>query len=289
MTNRFLGVTNVALVLVAVFGFGANDSFGGVLLNSLIYSQNFDGATGQTLGPTTTGHWSSTAGTQNAVPGDTGWDGVKLAGTGTTNMNFNNDDGNLNAGAIYSYGAVGSGERALGSIASGTNIPAIGVELINNTGNTINSVTISYRGEYWRSSTSATNTPNTLTFGYFVEPIGGATSANYLSLAGALSDTNLDLPGPAPVPANGPLDGNANGISRSSTISGISLAHGDSLFIRWQDLNEQGNDAGLAIDSVEIRATHVPTGIPLPPAALVFVGVAAAAGVARRRIQGLIA
>jgi hypothetical protein len=286
MTNRFLGVTRASLVLIALFGVGSTDTFGAVLLNSLVYSQNFDGAPNQTLGPTTNLHFSSTAGVQNLVPGDTGWDGVKLAGTGTTNMNFVNDNGSSASGAIYSYGATGSTERALGSIASGTNIPAIGAELINNTGNTINSVTISYRGEYWRSSTS---TQNVLTFGYFVEPAGGATSANYLSQPGATLLASLDLVGPPPVASNGPLNGNANGNNFTGTITGISLAPNDSLFIRWQDNNDVGNDAGLAIDSVEIIATHVQTVVPLPPAVLVFFGVAAAAGVARRRIHGLMA
>ncbi len=227
-----------------------------VLLASNSYSENFDDGH---LGAAVVGQWSSTAGVQNGVPGTTGWDGVKLGGTGTTNMNFNVDAGGNNAGAIYSYGAAGSGERALGSIGSGTNIPGFGVELVNNTGAPLTSVTISYIGEVWRSSTS---TQNVLSFAYLTGPSGSAT---YLSDAAATPVAALNLIGQPPVAANGAVDGNlpGNQTNPNATINGINVPVGQSLYLRWQDANDVGNDAGLAVDNFQLTVN-----VPEPAGAL---------------------
>ena len=40
--------------------------------------------------------------------------------TGSQEGNYRADNGALNSGGLYSYGAVGSGERALGALGSGT-------------------------------------------------------------------------------------------------------------------------------------------------------------------------
>src|SRR5262249_28939957 len=68
-------------------------------------------------------------------------------GTGTTIVA---DAGASSAGNLYSYGSAGSTDRALGSVGSGNAAAGSffwGVRLTNNTGSTINSVTVSYAGE----------------------------------------------------------------------------------------------------------------------------------------------
>jgi hypothetical protein len=229
-----------------------------VILNTGSYSENFDDRISTTT--TVNAAFSSTVGVQSAIPpggsGSSGWDGAKIGGTGATGMNFVVDNGAGNSGALYSYGSTLSGsttpdlERALGAVASGTNIAAFGVEIVNNTGATRQTADISYIGEFWRSSTSATGAPNTLVFGYSVGP---SSSATYLTAASA-GLASLDLVGPAPVAANGPLDGDLpiNQSPRSGTLTNLNWLPGQSLYLRWQDANDQGNDAGLAVDNFTI-------------------------------------
>lgn len=266
--KRPLSGSRVALV-AGLFAVSFTAAQASVSLTSLNYAENFDSL------PTTSvsGAFSLTAGVQAAVPGTTGWDGVKVSGTGSTNMNFSADNGSANAGALYSYGATGVTERALGSIASGSNVPAFGVEIVNNTGNSLASVSISYVGEFWRSSTS---TQNVLSFGYGVSG-GAASSSNYLTAA---SDMNavagLNLVGPAPVATNGLLDGNAaaNQASVAATITfAAPLAPGQSLFLRWQDFNDLGNDAALAVDNFSLTATATPEPATLSLLVLSVVGM----------------
>ena len=231
----------------------AHDSQASVILSTTSYSENFN-----TLSTTDVNDvWSTTAGTQAAVPGSTGCDGVKLSGTssgtGTNLMDFIADAGTSNTGAVHSYGAAANSERALGTVASGPNVPGIGVEIQNNTGTTITSVTINYTGEFWRSSQTV---QNVLTFGYF---IGASGSTTYLSAGGATAVTALNLVGPAAAGSAAALDGNlvGNQASFGSTIT-ANILQGQSLYLRWQDADDTGNDGGVAIDGFSLTATLVP-------------------------------
>jgi hypothetical protein len=258
-----------------------------VILSSNSYSENFNGTIADAT--TVSGAFSATIGVQAAIPagstGASGWDGAKIAGTGTGNMNFVVDNGNSNSGALYSYGSTASGitpfdpERALGAVASGTNTGAFGVEIVNNTGAAIDAVSISYTGEYWRSSTSSSGTPNTLTFGY---EVGASGSTGYLTSATALASAALNLPGPVPVAVNGPLNGNdpLNQLPRAGMLTGLNLANGQSLYIRWQDFNDQGNDAGLAVDNLKLTVIPEPGSLTL----IALAGLVLAAAGRRMRL-----
>ena len=213
------------------------------------YTEGFSGD----LGAASPGYWTTTN-AQKPIPGTSGWDGVRLAGTGTS-MPFNVDDGGSSQGALFSYGTVGSSDRALGSIASGTNIGAFGVELVNNSGSTIDSVDLNYLGEFWRSSTS---TQNVLTFFY---QVGASGSPTYLSDSNDIPLPALNLTGPAPVAANGALDGTTNNAMFSSSISNLNWANGTSLYLAWRDNNDTGNDAGLAVDNFSLTP-HIQVAAP---------------------------
>jgi len=236
-------------------------------------SENFDGliSSGQT-----TGLFSATAGVQSAITGTT-FDGAKIAGTGTSNMNLIANDGSSNTGAIHSLGQTGSGERALGMIASGTNIAAVGVEIRNGSGSALSSMTISFTQENWRSSTSTINTM----VAAWGRTGGGMTSADYLTNAGMTGVSQLDMVGPAFVTTNGALDGNdpLNQVVLTHTFTfTTALADGDSVFIRWSDFNDVGNDANLALDQFNVTATAVPE-----PATMAALGLGVAALLRRRK------
>jgi hypothetical protein len=233
-------------------------------------SENFD-----SLGSTTVnGVFSATVGTQSNVPGSTGFAGTKIAGSGTAATNLVASDGSANSGAIYSFGATSAADRALGAIASGTNTMAFGFRLVNNSADILSDITISFTQENWRSSTSGINT---IVAGWSTS----ASPTDFLSNAtGFTAVSSLDLVGPAPVASNGALDGNlaANQAARSFTFANINLAVGGSLYLRWQDFNDVGNDAGLAIDNMTISATAVPE--PTSAGLLALTGIA---GLAFRR------
>lgn len=256
--------------MVALFGSAAisTRAQAEIVLATSTYTQNFD-----TLGTSNVaGVFSATVGAIAAVPNvNNEWDGAKIAGTGVAATNFVADNGAANSGALYSFGATGNSDRALGAIASGTNTMAFGFQLTNNTGDTIRQISISFTQENWRSSTNAINTH---TAGWALGS-GTVTSANYLTASGFNSIADLNLVGPAAVATNGALDGNlsANQVARSTTLSGIEVAQGQSIFFRWQDFNDAGNDAGLAIDNFSLSVTSVPE-----PASLALMGTVLGAG-----------
>lgn len=230
-------------------------------------TENFD-----TLSLTTVaGAFSATAGTQAAIPGLSSWDGAKIAGTGTNPMNFIADAGGSNTGALFSYGVLNVTERALGALASGTNAAGFGLQLINTSTDTFASLTFSFDREQWRSSTT---TANVLSFAYGFSG-GSTTGTNYLTDAGMTPHAPGNLVGDAPVTTNGALPPNVAAVS--FTISNIAWAPGQSLFIRWTDFNDVGNDAGLALDNFNFTAQ-----VPAPTAAAAL-GLLGAAGLRRRR------
>jgi len=96
------------------------------------YTQNFD-----TLAITGT--------TNTLLP--TGWELTESGGGARDNEQYAADNGGSNTGDTYSYGATSSGERAFGGLRSSSLIPIIGANFINNTGNVITSLKISYTGE----------------------------------------------------------------------------------------------------------------------------------------------
>jgi hypothetical protein len=265
---------NVTAALLAIVGalLLSPQGHAAVVLVGTAYSQNFDEPI--LSSSAVTGQWTGT--TQNAVPGTSGWVGTRLGGTGSA-MNYSVNDGASNAGAIYSYGTSGSTERALGAIASGTNIGAFGVEIVNGNSLAIDQVTIQYMGEFWRSSTS---TQNVLTFGYSV---GASGSTGFLSSGGSTAVAALDLVGPAPVAVNGLLNGNlAPNRAAFSAVIDVDIPAGESLYLRWQDFNDLGNDAGLAIDDFSLSANLV---VPEPASmVLAGLGLSGLALAARRRL-----
>jgi hypothetical protein len=266
----FLVLSGLVVSLPAVVN--ADISYTGSTIN-----ENFD-----SLGSTTVnGVFSSTIGVQANVPGSTGFAGTKIAGTGTTSTNLIANDGSANnaSGSIYSFGATSASDRALGAIASGSNTMAFGFRLVNNSANVLQDITVSFTQENWRSSTSSVNTPsvNTIAASWSTS----ASPADFLSTpSGFTAVSSLDLVGPAPVATNGALDGNlaANQTARSFTFAGINLAVGSSLYLRWQDFNDVGNDAGLAIDNMTISATAVPE-----PTSAGLLALAGVTGMAFRR------
>lgn len=234
---------------------------------NLVYTQNFDsmGSTNQTI------VGSGALNAQGVINGLDGlWQAARIAGTGTGALVATSNDGSGNSGGIFNYAQPNTDpDRALGALASGSTAAAFGVALVNNSGFTLDTITIMFDAMMFRSSTSSLNK---LLFAYGFST-GTATGSDFLSSTGMTADAQGDVVGGAPVATNGAVNP-ATTTAVSFTLSSLVWANGATLYLRWSDFNDVGNDAGLAIDNLSITA--VPT-----PGAMALLGVAGL--VARRR------
>ncbi len=189
------------------------------------------------------------ANTGTSVPD--GWSFVE-AGT-NANTSYAADDGTLNSGNTYSYGTVGSSERALGSIRSGSLQPTFGAQLRNDTANALSEIVVSYTGEQWRLG--ASGRADALQFQYSLDATSLVDAA-----ATWTSISALDFASPVTSGAIGPRDGNAsaNRSVISASITGLNLGVGQSLWVRWADQDIQGAEDGLAIDDVSFAVAGGP-------------------------------
>ena len=215
---------------------------------------------GQTISLTTDGNaytqdfnTLANTGTNNTImPG--GWYFVETGSSGNTT--YAASTGSDNVGNTYSFGSTPATDRSLGTLLSGNVTATIGAKFTNNLGFTISSITINYTGEQWRLG--ALGRVDQLDFQYSLD-------ATSLSL-GTWTDVNLlDFVAPITTGTVGALNGNnsSNRVSITNTISNLSIGNGQSIWIRWTDLNSSGADDGLGIDDFSIVAmpNTLPSGL----------------------------
>ncbi|UPL49932.1 T9SS type A sorting domain-containing protein [Hymenobacter sublimis] len=201
-----------------------------------VYSQNFDG-----MGATGT-----------AYPA--GWAGLRYGRGATNTTAVINEaltptvlaDGST-AGAVYNAGPNAGTDRALGTLGSGSTIPAFGAAFINNTGATVTQVNIAARLEQWRAGSN--NTANeTVVFEYSLN----ATNLESGTTSTWTPVTALDLVELATTTTTAaPSDGNAAANNRaiSGSITNLNWPVNTTMWIRWRDNDDAGSDALLAVDN----------------------------------------
>ncbi len=195
-----------------------------------------------------------------------------LAITGTTNAWTDNstiagwysnrtvyiaDDGTSNSGGLRSYGTTSQTERAIGGVGSSSAaVVYYGCKFVNNTGSIITSLLVSFDGEQWRNGGNTSTQPLTFSYQVGATTITGGTWTNV---------SQLLFTSPIATATAAALDGN-NASNRvagiSYTITGLNIANGQEIWIRWEDINDAGNDHGLAIDNLSVTAvadTQAPT------------------------------
>jgi hypothetical protein len=163
-------------------------------------------------------------------------------------------DGSLPNGALYSFGSTGNGERALGSIGSGSvgNI-SYGLCFSNDTANSVSSFIITYTGEQWRCGGSGSVT-NTLSFWYRVSA-SAITNPEPGVVTNWTEVTNLDFLSPTVLATATALDGNQTSNRHAFAaviVPGLTLPPGQHVFFRWRDLNDAGADQGIALDDLTV-------------------------------------
>jgi hypothetical protein len=246
---------------------------GEIVYNGAAITENFD-----SLGTAVVvGAFSGTVGVQSAVPGTTGFEGTRIAGSDSAASALILNDGTVTTGGVQNFGMTSASNRALGLLASGNRTMAFGFALRNNVaGTVIASVTLTFNQENWRTPTVANNT---LTAAWGTSATTGVTTTNYLTAAGMTAEPSLNMT-LAFTASNTPLDGNdpLNQVAKSFTFSSLNLALNDRLFVRWQDVDNSGNDAGIGMDDMTL--SFVVSVVPEAPAAAMGALTVAAAGLA---------
>ncbi|MES2374439.1 MAG: T9SS type A sorting domain-containing protein [Bacteroidota bacterium] len=215
-----------------------------------LYNQNFDGLPNSgTFALTGKGPFNL-ANNPISGAGLTGWQLLMSAGT-NANAGFAMGTGSSTGNGVYSLGAAGSVERALGSLSSSTGIYAFGMVFINQTGGILNSFTLSFTAEQWRKGGSGNK--NTWAFHYKTGPI------SHIDQTGLQDEPNLNFSSINTTTTAASLNGNLpeNRQTISYTVNGITWKPGEQLLLRWDDADETGSDDMVAIDNLSFSATLV--------------------------------
>lgn len=184
------------------------------------------------------------------------------------------NNGNQTDAGLYSYGAgdpskatLNSTSRCLGSLPNSSNREiAFGVLLENNTRSTFSSFDIEYMGKVWHVGGN-TQAQETLSFAWLKNPQTQALRerTQYLGSLSMRSYNALSFTTPSTIAASGSrtaVDGDA--ANNQQLIQGtlnVKLQPGETLLLRWTNTYDTGNEQGLAIDDLVIKANVQETGL----------------------------
>lgn len=231
-------LTIIGLAVAALAGAQAQ-----VVYTSGNYTQNFNslpssGNTTWTNNTTLTGWFAQT---------DNSTVSLVTANSGTTTT-----------AGLYSFGNGTSTDRALGyaptnAFFGNPGNGYVGVRIQNGNAFSLTSFNLSYTGEQWRLENGAV--AGTLTVQYKVN------ATSILDATGWTTISALTFTSPKTTGTTGALNGTASGNFTALSAANISasVSPGDTLFIRWGDANDTGNDQFVAVDDVVFSAIPEPT------------------------------
>jgi hypothetical protein len=250
-TRKFMAVTVAAMALIHANAQTTADFE--VKSSKYVYEQDFN-ALPKTNNETGTAYYTyKNAGTTSDVT-LSGWYVTTANATPTYGSGLKCDNGSYFTGtSLFSYGAMtaqkgGTSEdnRALGAIAGKNGWSYFGVLLKNNTGSTVNSLTVKFAGETWRKGCEVNKADGSLvcdmvvdpTFSdqtnFYIEPtfVSAGTTIQDLSYASTLtgaadataqSATGLEVDGHA----------DANRTIKTHTFTNLNWLADQTLLVRW--------------------------------------------------------
>ncbi len=220
--------------------------------DNLVYTQNFDTLTTVT---NTTQDWiDNNGGEPDGPTGLLGW--YAAYGTGAA-VTIRGSNGEQNTGRLYSHGSGGSTDRALGSV-NQDSVGAIfyGVRLINATTSTLGGFTVTYDGEQWRSTLNRPAQSLVPQYQVFEAEAGAInTVGTWTNLEEAIF-TSPVVGGESSVFNIGNSLGSVPDLTQ--TVSGLAIAPGQEIWVRFFDANHSGLDHALGIDNFRFEGTAVP-------------------------------
>jgi endonuclease/exonuclease/phosphatase family metal-dependent hydrolase len=238
--------------------FAAVPAFAQILMSGGTYSQNFDSLAGSG-----TVNWTNNL----TLPG---WYAAKGSADAPT---YVAGSGTGTSGSIYSFGTNGvnpASDRALGSVAASSTAYAYGVRFANDTAFAQNNITVSYTGEQWRNANGSGAVTNTLSYSYQISN-GSLTNADAAGLQTWTNFNALNFNSPIVSAGTGtgaPLDGNAAANRQMFTnivLTGAGVQPGQEIFLRWRDVDDNGSDAGIALDDLTVSFQSASAAPSTPP------------------------
>ena len=157
--------------------------------------------------------------------------------------------------------AGGLGDRALGAQGAPGSNRYFGVRFINASTSELVGVSVTFDGEQWSRLPNRPQIQTTLDFSYKVFEAG---QGNIASTSGWVNIDALDFVSPnATLTSFAYIDGNASENSLrdiQSYISGITVAPGQELWLRWASIGVGGTvvNHDLAIDNLRVSFTTIP-------------------------------
>ncbi|MEX0269060.1 beta strand repeat-containing protein [Leptolyngbyaceae cyanobacterium UHCC 1019] len=185
-----------------------------------------------------------------------GWSLFRQPTSGTAITTYSAGNGTSTTGSFISYGSTGSTDRALGGLGSGSSYfgsPANGAvagwiafAATNTTGATLNTVNLAFNGEQWRNGGNTTAQTMVLQYGF------GASFAAVSTWN--TPGGNFNWASPVATATAAAVNGNVAGrvANRGGMLNGLNWANGNTLWVRWVENNDNGNDHGLAIDDFSL-------------------------------------
>lgn len=221
------------------------------LTGNTTYTQNFDSLGTGTPAPT--------------YPN--GWTGYRVGGSaiplGAT-LTMTTSNGGSSTGGVHNFGTTGNTDRALGSIASGTNIAAIGASFVNLTGTTVEggNITIAFNAEQWRAGSNSPNPPVDEVWTFEWKIGGDVTDLTGWNTFASLNMSEILTAALAAGAVDGNQPANRVTIPATAIASLTGWESGQTLHIRWKDNNDDGGDAGMGIDDFQLVLAGVETPTP---------------------------
>ena len=216
------------------------------------YTQNFDGLAASGTGMT----WAN----DSTLPG---WSLFRQ--TGTAISTYRAGTGSATTGSFYSFGASGSNDRALGGLGVGAYFgsPAsnklagwMAVSFSNGSGGSLDGFQVSWEGEQWRNGGNTSAQTMVFEYGF---------GANFIDVSIWEAPGGLfDFTSVVNITTAAAVDGNTTGLvaGRGGSVSSLSWAVNDTLWLRWVERNDTGNDHGLAIDNFSFTASRSSAAVP---------------------------